>query len=463
MIDKKAWKEFLLALVLLLIALGLAITSSVLLNQEELFASKIVAGASLLLAIGVSLLYIPRLVRRIKASQVRLPVSFSVTREGAVYLLIICVIALAAINTGNNLLFLVVSILLAAIIASGVISRMALKDISVSLQVPDHLFAGEVVALKIAIRNHKRFLPSFSLSVEGYKEVRRSWKERLANAFVPQRWEAASQEQARANERQIFSHQVYFPIVPAQKNLSQSIVYIFPERGRYALSGFKVFTRFPFGFFKKGQKISAQGEILVYPKIFEVGSYFHLFPFLNGHQESLQKGWGENLYSHRRYLPGDDARFVDWKATAKMSQLMMREFAKEDERKVCLYFDNYMYGEATLDFHERFEKAVSLAASISSHFIEEGTEIELVLPDKSIPAGSGRLHMYKMLAFLAEVQPQEQTPSPSDNSSPTDRVQGVFAGLASRKIFKIILTSQPRGRFPSSVWSSSHVIYFDEL
>ncbi len=61
---------------------------------------------------------------------------------------------------------------------------------------------------------------------------------------------------------------------------------------------------------------------------------------ITGEVESFVRGRGYDLYRIREYMPEDSARHVDWKATAKSGSLKVREFSREDERKLRLVFDN---------------------------------------------------------------------------------------------------------------------------
>jgi hypothetical protein len=88
-------------------------------------------------------------------------------------------------------------------------------------------------------------------------------------------------------------------------------------------------------------------------------------PRLAGELEALARGQGSDLYAIREHQPQDSARFVDWKATAKSGQLKVREFTREDDRQLCLVFDNPVLGTLS---EERYERAVSLAASAAAHF-----------------------------------------------------------------------------------------------
>lgn len=462
-IDKRAWREFLLISLLLTLALGLAIASSALLRLGNIWVSRALAVLSLLIAAFVTKTFVPRLARRANFWGRPVP-SFGITKEGSVYLLMILIIAVSALNTGNNLLFLVLAVLLSGIVSSGVISRLSLKGVAVSMQIPDHISAGDPVAFKITLKNQKRLMPSFSLTVEGYQRrsgALRRWMARWRGRGLWRSKTVYPGVELPPN-RTLLADPVYFPLVPARKDVSQTVMHVFSERGRYVLSGFKITTRFPFGFFKKSQRVEAEGEALVYPRIYEISADFQRLPFWNGHQPSSRRGLGDELYSYRKYQPGDDARFVDWKATAKMSQLVLKDFTKEDDRRVCVIFDPHRY-EDTPAFAAQFERAVSLAAGVAAHFIQEGIEVEFVLPQQTIPPGVGRLHLYRILALLAGVQPVAYRDPVLSMDEAGPAAVRIARDRSVRQGFKIIITGRPRGELSAAVERDARVIAFDEI
>ena len=170
----------------------------------------------------------------------------------------------------------------------------------------------------------------------------------------------------------------------------------------------------------------------------------------------------------RKYQESESARVIDWKATAKTGALMAREYAREEESKFCMSLDTRMEARTGTGSKDNFEKAVSLAAGIAAHFLREGAGMEFLTPHEHVPRGMGINHLYRILRALAVVN-LEMSPSaaPSDDWHP-DNFPGVrdrqaIRQILSEKVFKIILTSKPRGSFPSGIWRSSHVVFFDEL
>jgi uncharacterized protein (DUF58 family) len=402
---------------------------------------------------------------RARFSRRILPFSFSITKQGTLYLFCVLLLSVVTVNTGNNLLFIILAALLSAIAVSGVVSRNSLKQLSLTLQLPENVFVGERVFVKISMRNTKRIFPSFSIRAED-PAISRSHSpfatSRIFSFLTPKiigRPEPANSAVLRQS--------AYFPILPAGETRSELVVQSFPKRGVYSLDGFWISTRFPFGFFHRGQHIGAKGEVLVYPQVQKISSFFHLLPFLPGLLEGRRIGPGENLFLMRKYQEGESSRIIDWKATSKTGELMAREFAKDEESKLCLILDTRML-HPTPRFEEIFEKAVSLAASIAAHFLEEGAGMEFLTPDEYLPRGTGREHLYRILRLLAAVQYRAAAPQSAEGLWGRINFPGIsdfkiLDYILSDKVFKIIISSKPRGSFPSTIWRSSHVVYFDEL
>jgi uncharacterized protein (DUF58 family) len=394
------------------------------------------------------------------------PYSFKITREGVLYILFVLLLSLAAVNTSNNLLLIVLAALLSAIVVSGIISRNSLRLVSLSLQLPENVFVGEKVFIKVALKNLKRIFPSFSIQVEDPDLSRK----RSSPGFFRKHlfYRRNKNADPEAPDRAMFRQSAYFPILGPRETCSELIVQSFPRRGIYSLQGFWISTRFPFGLFQRGEYIGAKGEILVYPLMKEISAFFQLLPFLPGHLEGRHVGLGENLFSIRDYQESESARTIDWKATAKTGNLMAREYAREEESKLCLILDTHIDSRSPSSCESDFEKAVSLAASIAAHFIAEGAGMEFLTPQEYVPRGTGVEHLYRILRSLAVVQYERTSFSAAADYWSPDRFPGAQGSPAIRhilsdKVFKIIISSKSRGSFPSLIWRSAHVVFFDEL
>src|ERR1700677_2429063 len=165
--DRPGWRNFGIAMVVLSAALAIALFSAAVAQQGRLF----LAGFTTILALGmagwVGVTIVPALARRTSLRWLKYQVDYRLTREGGVYLGAVFVLVLAAVNTGNNLLFLILACLLGGILISGVLSRIVLTGITLKFDMPEHIFAEQPVVAELELRNEKPMWPSFSLRVIG--------------------------------------------------------------------------------------------------------------------------------------------------------------------------------------------------------------------------------------------------------------------------------------------------------
>lgn len=434
--DRPGVRAFFLSMAALSGALLLALYSSAAAELGQLILASTSALAALAIAGWVAVTLVPALARRTPLRWIGYRTEYKVSREGWIYFGGLLLVALAALNTGNNLLFLILASLIALILMSGILSSISLSGIEMSLNLPEHIFAGQPVRAQVELENQKLTLPSFSLRVEAVQEK-------------------------DASAAMILEKPVYFPYLPRQDRVQQAVPMKFPRRGVYHQDAFRIVTRFPFGFLQKARRMDLKTEALVYPSVDPTTEYRDVLPVLQGALESVVKGRGQDLYGVRDYVHTDSARLVHWKATARSGSLMVREFTREEDSRVLLVLDPHSDSAAasksdtdmpSAQINERFERAVALCANIAWHFYQANALLQFRSVDFDTPLAPAEKNIFKILRHLALVQPL-----------PLDPEQKLVEELASSpELFKIIVTSQPRGFFPHAVWSSSFIVFLDE-
>lgn len=436
-IDRPAWRRFFLALFALTLSFFLALYSTVLREGGHGELAAWTAAFSLLVAGVVAVKVVPYLARRTALERWMMKIEYEFTREGAVYLVIIAVIAVAALNTGNNLLFMILASLLAGILASGILSKIVLSGLELEFVLPDHIFAGSPLISRLTLRNLKWVFPSFSVTVS----ARDIAKGKRAQAST-------------TTNRHILDQPVYVPYVPRRAAVTQHVELTFPRRGRYTQEGFRVSTKFPFGFLLKAHEVASRQDLLVLPNVQPTEEFYEILPLIGGELESSYKGRGHDLYAIRDYQESDTARHVDWKATAKVQQLKVREYTREDERRLVLVFDARV-PSADEKILEKFEKAVNFCACLAWHFFEIDAQMQFLCDGLETPMAPAGEIIYPVLESLALIEPKAAPDSSADD---------LLARIASaQRGFNIILTSQPRGSIPTSLWTSSYLVFTDSL
>jgi len=458
----EVWVKFLLALGGLGLAFAAALFSTVSRDAGYVWATVILASISLILAAWVGLVTVPYLARRMAVERLRESFDYDVTRVGVIYVLVTLVIGIAALNTGNNLLYIVVAAMLAAILVSGFVSAWVLRWLELDVRLPEHVFAGRAVLGRFVLHNPRRFLPSFSIRVV-------STRKKDAKQEKKWRWESstfafpfnrpADQQWLRLPDRKlrrvapasphagIFEGMAYFPYVPPKAELSADLELKFERRGRYREEGFGLATRFPFAFLTKTRHVSLSREVLVYPRIELTDEFFEILPLVRGEWASFVRGRGSDLYRIREYVSEDSARHVDWKATAKSGSLKVREFTREDERKLCIVFDNPAAG---LIAEPAYEKAVVLAASLAWRFAAQNGEVSF-----AIPGYSRTRTLHEFLGWLAVIEPaKDHGPAP-----PASRDALADLNLSNTGDYNIVVTARSRGTLPTSLWNCSYFVF----
>jgi len=269
----------------------------------------------------------------------------------------------AAMNTGNNLLYLLTALLLGLVIVSGVLSERSRRGLRLHPVLPQEIYAGRPFALGARLENVKRRRVSRSLAVE--TPGRRLYVDRLA---------------------------------PGQARLLTWETTL-PRRGRRRLAGVRVTTRFPFGLFVKTSRLLLDDEVLVFPAVRPLAEPWRRRLAAGGPRPVRRRGRGHDLYNLRDYRSGDDRRMIHWRSSAKTGTLVVRELEAETalDTRIVLVGDG---ADAA-----RLEAALSEAASLAAHLTRADAAIELVGPGVHVPVGRGRAHLRRVLGALALYEP----------------------------------------------------------
>lgn len=397
------------------------------------------AGVSLVFVLLILIFVVPPLARNAskEASQLNLPFEFTV--GGAIMLGLLMIVGFSAWNSGNNLLFLVLSFLAASMVVGFFAGSLGLKKLDVKMRFPETIFAGQETPILVSIHNRKRLFPSFSVvaEVRGREREKSIVLEDLKK-IVPG-WIAERVARAPIVRRTLS----YFVHIPRRATAENKGSHVFPARGRFIIKDFELSTRFPFGFFRHRRRLAAkETELIVFPKVEPLRADIASMPLETGKQVASKRGSGQDLLAMREYLPNDDLRRIDWKATARSRNLMVREFAAEDERKMTIYFDTRVPAgedkpmtlrekiEAENTGHgffksPRFEDAVSQTAALTAYFCNSDAEVRLITPFESGEFGSGSRHMVETLRRLAVIEPDIQEP---ENPTFLENIDEIFEG-----------------------------------
>jgi uncharacterized protein (DUF58 family) len=293
---------------------------------------------------------------------------FPPTREGWWFLVATLLIGLAAINAGLNLLFLVWGMLLFLILASGVLSELCLRGLEVRRGLPPAIHAGSPYLMGIALTNAKKRFPSFSIEVEDL----------MAGKPIEKR--------------------CYFLKLPAGRTQETAYRHIMARRGRHALSGLRLSTKFPFGLIQKSRDVLEPIELMVYPRLVPVPeNVLRGLPAEHGRGRARWRSRSGDFFGLRDYRPGDDPRDIHWRTSARRGAPFIRESEDDEGLVATLIFDNAAEGvtDAT------FEGAVSMAASIAVELLRRGYRVAFTARGLDVPPAGGAGQTNRLLRALA--------------------------------------------------------------
>ncbi|MGQ0814363.1 MAG: DUF58 domain-containing protein [Gemmatimonadota bacterium] len=302
------------------------------------------------------------------------------TRTGVLFTAGVIALGFATLNTGNNLLYLLLGALLGLIVVSGWLSEQAVRGLRIVRRTPRGM-AGEPLSLTYEVTNSKRRLPSLALE---FREV---------GAPIT----------------------AFLPLVAAGKTAVARTDVSFRLRGVYRLHRFVIGTSFPFGLFVKERDVAFPGTIVVWPRTDRVvreplrsGTRMRR----GGAAPAMTSAGGRGEFrSLRPYQRGDDPRDVHWRTSARYSEPVVREYERDATETLWLAL------ELRASEDEAAEIAVESVAALAARCIARGERVALVTNDVVVDPGSGQAQLERILEALARARfrtdaPRLQPPVP---------------------------------------------------
>ena len=295
-----------------------------------------------------------------------------ITNFGLGYILMCLVVAIAATNTGNNGLYLVLAAMLAAMIVSGVLSRRNVRGVHCEVEAVGEVVATRPAWLKLKLENRLK---------AGHAQALFFLHESLPGPL----W--------------------IDPLAPGEKR-ELVVEGKFPRRGVYREADAGLLSRFPLGLFRKYRKAELNREIVVYPLPIPTSA-----PEIppedarGGRSHPRARGGGSDIRTLREFSPGDDPRDIHWKQSARMRRWIVREREAERDRVLFLAVDNALPAPADPAALERFENALARCAGQALLLLSRGGEVGLHARGVKVAARGGRAQRVRILDALARLEP----------------------------------------------------------
>jgi len=298
--------------------------------------------------------------------------TLELTREGAGFVVLSLAVGLGAINTGNNLLYLILAMCCSFIAVSGILSEITMKKIRIELAGPAEIYAQAPVPIRIRITNLKKRTPSFSLRI----------------AFLPE-----------AGRKDLADREVYLFHLPPGETAERTLMLTAGRRGHLRVSRCLMSTGFPFGFFIKRKKCRLEWSATVFPAIHAVNLPEPQGGLAGG--SPLIERWGDEVVAVKDFQPGDPMRAIHWKSSAKTGTLRVKEFSRQGPESFTVRLNLKDPGTGDPVAPELVEKRVSRAASLVYHLVERGDDVRLMAEDFESGFGQGAGHRSVLMRYLA--------------------------------------------------------------
>lgn len=275
-------------------------------------------------------------------------------------------IGFAAVNTGNNLLYLLVSALLGFMAVSGVLGKWNLSGIEVRYLVPDEVYAGIPTLLNVELRNRRRWLPIFLMEViaEGHGRL--------------------------------------FTAVDPQQSRRKSLEICLARRGRQSLPPLVLRSRFPVNFFIRSQQVPMEQEITVFPTPLPCADVQQPDPG-GGHgtRQNWQKGYDGDINRIGDYRGGEPLKAIHWKLSARHDRLKVKELSSATRKPVILDLAG-LPGTG-------IEQRLGFATHLINRWLRDGWPVGLKAGSLELPPGLGRRHKLLLLQTLAHYGSDQTT------------------------------------------------------
>lgn len=352
---------------------------------------------------------------------------FRSTREGKVWLGTAIGVGIAAVNTGNNLLYLVLGLMLSILLLSGALSDVVLFRIVLRRRLPRRVFAGVPTIVEIELENAKPYFTAYSIEIED-----------LATDEDPEYPDGGRSRMRRA----------FFLRVGPRATEVVGYRRVFPRRGRVKLFRLLANSRYPFGLIEKTHRFKVEDEVLVYPRRVPVDAREVLRGLQGDHLPTERHGAGQDTLGLREYREGDDARLVHWRRSAARDVLIVRETAQEAHRMLSIRIDQREPALSDEDL-ERWklglEQAISEAGSLAELVHGQGVAVEVQVRGGASPLVVPGEPFDPVWRFLAELEsaPLEHDRTPENESD--DVVAGDRAFPHPRGELYVVRVTLPEG------------------
>ena len=264
----------------------------------------------------------------------------------------------AAVNTGNNLLFLIVSAMLGFMATSGVLGWLNIRGIDARLMLPPEIYCSTPCSATLELNSRRRLLPSFLLKAT------------------------------------LMDGAGTLPALSRHGTARTTITLAFPARGRGTIDRLHLASPFPVGFFVRSRPVMLKTPYLAFPAPVRCplpGSSDE--EGHRGEHRAASRGLNGDIERIGDYSGREPLRLIHWRLSARHGNLKVKEFA-------AIGADPLMLDLKQLPADTR-EEMLGRAVYLVNRLIRANRPVGLALPGRVIPPAADQAHRLRLLRELA--------------------------------------------------------------
>jgi uncharacterized protein (DUF58 family) len=254
---------------------------------------------------------------------------------------------------------------------------------------------------------------------------------RVLRAVVRDMWEPSAGHEPRR-----------IPLtVPAGERRTARMRFTPFRRGRRTTAGVAVRASGPLGLAARQRVLVAPAELVVTPPFRSrrhLPSRLARLRELDGETTLQLRGHGTEFDSLRDYVRGDDVRSVDWRATARRQDLVVRTWRPERDRRVVVVVDVGRAGAGRVDDEPRLDTAIETALLVGALAAAAGDRVDLVVLDDAV---RGRVHGATRVDVVQRFGAALATAEPELRATDWAAVPGIVDAVTTQRALVVLATS----------------------
>ena len=295
----------------------------------------------------------------------------TLTKTGKILIAVILALLFAGLNTRSNLMHLFNTFLICIWLFSPLLAQRNLNGVKIKIQHPYEMFAKEHISIQVLFHN----------TTDEHK-----YAIRLKDATC---------------QKDVFVYNL-----PPQSRVLSTYTATYPRRGIVRWQKLPLETIYPFGLFENKVSLSTDNELYVLPTILRIENFS--IDYFAQHERNKQQLTNSNTsrdsFSRLRdYVQGDNPRYIDWKASAKKDDLVVREYVDLNPIECNIAIAFHMRSQYTMQQNESFENIIVLAASLTAEIHQKGRVNHFTVGDKTLKSAK----LKPTLRFLTELKMQD--------------------------------------------------------